>query len=100
MYAVARRYEFDPKSTEEIDRKVRDEFIPLIRKAPGLIAYYWLNTAEGAGMSVSIFETKAGAEESTRLAADYVKDNLAGLVGTPEITQGEVQARVAASVSA
>ncbi len=41
--------------------------------------------------SISIFETQAGAEESTRLAADWVRQNIAELVaGPPEITAGPV----------
>ena len=42
-------------------------------------------------VSVSVFETKAQAEESNRLAAEWVKKNAAPLMaGPPEITEGEV----------
>ena len=44
------------------------------------------------GASLSIFNDKAGAEESVRLAAAYVQEHLAGLLGKPEVTQGEVKA--------
>jgi hypothetical protein len=92
MYAVIRRYQFDPKSSEEISRHVTEGFIPLLRQTPGFVAYYWLDTVEGVGASLSVFEAKAGAEESVRLAADYVQQHLAGLLGKPEVTQGEVKA--------
>ena len=92
MYAVIRRYQFDPKSTGEIDRQIREGFVPLIRQTPGFVAYYWLDTGGGVGASLSVFQDKAGAEESVRLAADWTQKNLAGLLGKPEITQGEVQA--------
>jgi hypothetical protein len=40
---------------------------------------------------VSVFEDQAGAEESTRMAGNYVKDNLVSLMPHPlEITAGEV----------
>ncbi len=40
---------------------------------------------------MSVFEDQAGAEESTRMAGNYVKDNLASLMLNPlEITAGEV----------
>ena len=40
---------------------------------------------------MSVFEDQAGAEESTRMAGNYVKDNLASLMPHPlEITAGEV----------
>jgi hypothetical protein len=41
--------------------------------------------------SISVFETQAGAEEANRMAASWVKENLAALLPTPpEITAGEV----------
>ena len=92
MYAVIRRYQFDPKSSEEISRHVREGFIPLLRKTPGFVTYHWLDTGDGVGASLSIFNDKAGAEESVRLAAAYVQEHLAGLLGKPEVTQGEVKA--------
>ena len=91
MYAVIRRYKFDKRSSDEINRRVRDIFVPLLRKAPGFVAYYWLNTDDG-GASLSVFQDKAGAEASVRAAADFVQQQLASLVGKPEIVQGEVRA--------
>lgn len=93
MYAVVRRYRFDPNNNEEINSRIRDVFVHLLRKTPGFEAYYWLDTGEGEGASLSLFRDKAGAEESTRIAADFVERHLASLLGTPEIIQGEVHAR-------
>lgn len=93
MYAVIRRYRFDPANSDEIDRRIRDVFVYLLRKAPGFEAYYWLDSGNGEGASISVFDTKAGAEESTRIAAKFVEEHLANLLGKPELTQGEVHAR-------
>ncbi len=92
MYAVMRKYKFNPTDSAEINRHVREGFTPLLRQTPGIIAYYWLDTGEGEGASMGVFQDKAGAEESVRLAADYVRQHMASLLGTPEVTQGEVQA--------
>ncbi len=93
MYAVIRKYQFAPSDGEEVDRKVREVFVPLVKKAPGFVAYYWLDTGEGTGASLTVFEDQAGAEESVRIAADFVQQHLAGMsFSSPEITQGEVQA--------
>lgn len=92
MYAVIRRYQYDPSSSDEIARHVNEGFMPLLRQSPGFVAYYWLDTGEGVGASLSVFGDQAGADESVRLAADYVKQHLAALLGTPEITKGEVRA--------
>ena len=91
MYAVIRRYKFDKRSSDEINRKVRDGFVPRLRKTPGFVAYYWMDTDNG-GASLSVFQDKAGAEVSVRAAADFVQQQLASLVGRPEIVQGEVRA--------
>ena len=66
MYAVVRRYRFDPNNSEEINRRVRDAFVHLLRKTPGFEAYYWLDTGEGEGASLRVFRDKAGVEESHR----------------------------------
>lgn len=97
MYASVRRYDgVDPRSVEEIVRRVEEGFVPIISKAPGFIAYYAVNVGEGVTASISIFEDQAGLEESNRMAADWVKENLASLLpNPPEITAGEVLAHKA-----
>jgi hypothetical protein len=97
MYAVMRRYRFEPEKSEEISRRIKDVFVHLIRKSPGFEAYYWLDTGEGEGASLSVFRHKDGAEESTRIAANFVEQHLASLLGNPEIIQGEVQAHADSS---
>jgi hypothetical protein len=92
-FAVIRHYHFDPKDGPEIDRIVREEFVPLIRGAKGFIRYYWLDTGTGDGASFGLFRDKAGAEESVRLAADFVRDRLSKLLRSkPEIIEGPVVA--------
>jgi hypothetical protein len=62
-------------------------------KRPGFVTYYWLNSGAGAGASLSVFESKEGAEESVRAAANFVQQHLSGVtVSKPEIFEGEVQA--------
>ncbi len=89
MYGVIRRYKYDPKWNIEVNRKVYAIFVPLLRKVPGFIAYYWLNTDDG-GASLSLFADKAGGEASIRAAADFVEHEMTALVGQPEVIQGEV----------
>jgi hypothetical protein len=54
------------------------------------VTYYWLNS--GAGASLSVFDSRAGAEASVRAAANFVQQHLAGITSKPEILEGEVQA--------
>ena len=91
MFAVIRHYHFNPKDGAEIDRQIREEFVPIVKNAKGFVRYYWLDTGEGA--SVSVFKDKAGADESVRLAADYVKEHLSKLLTQkPEIIEGPIKA--------
>jgi hypothetical protein len=93
MYAVIRRYKFDPREREGINRKVQEGFVPLIQKTAGFVAYYWLDQGDGVGASLSVFEDQAGADASVQIAADFSqKNSLAAIVGTPEVTKGEVKA--------
>jgi hypothetical protein len=90
-YATDRRS--DPKDSAEIDRIVREGFVPLIRKGKGFIRYYWLDTGTGEGASFGLFRDKAGADESVHLAADFVREHLSKLLTSkPEIIEGPVVA--------
>ena len=73
MFGVIRHYHFDKKDSAEIDRLIQDQFVPIISKAPGFVRYYWLDTGAGEGASFGVFNDKAGADESVRLAADFVR---------------------------
>jgi quinol monooxygenase YgiN len=93
MHVAIRRYQTDPASVDEIMRQVNEGFIPIIKDADGFLAYYALNAGAGEIATVSIFEDRAGTEESIRMAADWVRQNLAALLpDPPEITAGEVEA--------
>ncbi|MFI9047009.1 hypothetical protein [Streptomyces sp. NPDC053427] len=92
MYAAVRRYEgvTDPAET---GRLVNEGFVPLMRQVTGFVAYYWIDAGDGVMISASIFQDRAGAEESISRAADFVRDNLTPLLpNPPQITTGEVVA--------
>jgi len=93
MFSVIRHYHFDAKNGAEIDGKIRESFVPLIKKAKGFVRYYWLDTGKGEGASLSVFQDKAGADESVRLAADYVREHMSKLLTQkPEVIEGPVKA--------
>lgn len=97
MFASIRRYQVTPGATDELLRRVRDGFVPIISQAPGFVAYYALDAGNDVVASVSVFQDQAGADESNRMAASWVQHEIAGLMaGPPEITAGEVKANTAA----
>lgn len=98
MHLTIRRYQVDPGSVEEATRRVREGLVPTIKETPGFLAYYVLDSGDGTVASVSVFEDQAGAEESTRRAADWVGQNLATLLPIPpEVVAGEVTVYEAAA---
>ena len=91
MYASIRRYKVSPGAAAEIAQRVNQGFVPIISKAPGFAAYYIVDAGNDIVASISVFQDYAGAEESNRMAADWVKKNIASLFsGPPEITAGAV----------
>ena len=98
MYAAIRRYQLDTGSVQEVERQINEGYLPAIKEVSGFQAYYAVDAGDGRLTTVSVFEDQAGAEESTRKAADYVRQNMASLVpDPPEVLQGEVVAQEAAS---
>ena len=90
MYATIRRYKIKSEQVGEVTRKITEDFLPLISQVPGFVSYDVV--AEGDRMwTVSVFETEAGAIDSSRRAGEYVRQNLASVLPTPpETARGEV----------
>ncbi len=91
MYATVRRFE-GVKDSHEAGRRVKEGFLPLLRKIPGFLAYYWVDAGNGVVISTSVFQDKTGAEISNRRATEWVQQNLSNLYTNqvPQITAGEV----------
>jgi hypothetical protein len=92
MFAAIRRYHTDPDSIEEVARRVNEGFLPLISEMSGFVVYIALNAGQGEYGTVSVFEDQASAEESNRLAEQWVNENLRDLLPAPEFAAGEVVA--------
>jgi len=90
MYMTIRRYETDPKSASEIIRRVKEEFMPIIKKLPGFVSYNLIDAGNGTLASITTFQDKSGAEESTRRATDWVKTVRSLSSNPPQIISGEI----------
>jgi len=99
MYAAIRRYKIAPGSVDKLTQEAREGFVPIVRKVPGFKEYFWVNAGDGVMFSVSVYEGRAGAEESIRRAADWVGEHIASLLpNPPEVTTGEVVVHHAGAV--
>ena len=101
MHVAIRIYRVDPGSVGEFKRLVNETFLPIIKEAPGFQAHYSLDTGDGRIASVNVFDDRAGAEASTKMAADNMRENMASVApNPPEVLEGEVFATEAASAGA
>ena len=97
MYAAVRRYNALENATATIATRVNEEFLPQLRQMPGFVAYYVVDGGDGTLISVSVFEDRNTAEESTRQATAWVRERLAHLIRTaPVISTGPVVAHAEA----
>ena len=88
MYAVVRAYSgqgaaelFDLLGQREDDVKA------LISGVPGFVNYAAVRSGDG-GVTVTVCEDKAGTDESSRRAAEFVKENVSVTADPPAITEG------------
>lgn len=91
MHAVVRTYS-GPGARELFDfletRKAEVE--AAIRAVPGLVSYTMVRTGDG-GVTVTVCQDKAGADESVRIARDWIQRNAAAIGSLPpEVTEGSV----------
>jgi hypothetical protein len=89
MYVVVRSYSeqgasalFDLLGEREEDVKT------LIGGVPGFVSYAAFRSGDG-GMTVTICQDKAGTDESSRRAAEWVKENVSATADPPAITEGD-----------
>ena len=89
MYVVVRRYVGASKlidDTLERQSDVRE----LLSSVPGFRAYYGVNTGNGGVTTITVCDDQAGTSESSRRAAEWVRNNVSDLtIAPPEIIEGE-----------
>ena len=93
MYATLRRYdEIEASHKDELTKKVNESLTPRLSKLPGFGGYFLIDTGGGVMSSLSLFDTSVQADESTRVASEWVRDEkLEGILKTPpKVTEGEV----------
>jgi hypothetical protein len=93
MFATIRRYEsIDNARADELVKKADETLVPSLRELPGFSGYYLIDTGNGVMSSVSVFDTPEHADESTRVASNWVREQKLERVlpNAPKITTGEV----------
>jgi len=97
MHAIVRRYEgLDQNRSEELSKKVNETLVPSLSKLPGFKGYFLIDAGDSAMTSIGLFENSTQADESTRVAASWVRDEQLEtlLPNAPKVTGGNVLAHV------
>ena len=95
MHATIRRYEgVDQNRTIELTDKVNETLVPKLSKLEGFRGYYMFEDANGVISSLGLFETSAQADESSKLASSWIRDERLekAFPNPPKITSGKVMA--------
>ena len=89
MHVVLRSYSgqgaselFDLLGQRDADVKA------LIGGVPGFVSYAAIRSGDG-GVTVTVCEDQAGTDESSRRAAEWVKENVSGPLSPAAITEGD-----------
>ena len=95
MHATIRRYDgVDQNRTVELTGKVNESLVPKLSKLDGFKGYYLIEAGNGIMSSLGLFETSAQAEESSKVASSWVRDEKleTAFPNPPKITSGKVVA--------
>ncbi|AHG91242.1 hypothetical protein J421_3705 [Gemmatirosa kalamazoonensis] len=88
MHAVIRQWSGATPLIEAMESR-RGEVQQIIGGVRGFVAYYAVRDGDRL-TSITVCEDRAGTEESTRRAGQWVRDNLPGVsLAAPEIREGE-----------
>ena len=90
MYVTMRYYH---QNSELADTLVENEsdVKRIIGGVEGFEAYYLVRTTDGSTVSINVFESQSGAEESNRAAAEWLRENAPEVsVNPPMVSGGEV----------
>jgi len=93
MFATVRRYEgIDASHKDELTKKVGESLAPRLSELPGFTGYFLIDTCEGVMSSIGLFDTSTQANESTRVASEWVRDEKLEriLKNPPKVTGCEV----------
>jgi hypothetical protein len=95
MHATIRRYEsVDQSRASELAQKAEETLVPTLSELPGFNSYALIDTGNGVMTSVGFFDTQAQADESTRIAGSWLRDQKleTALPNPPKLTNGKVVA--------
>ena len=71
MHAVLVTLTIDPDQAPAAANALVNDILPAVRSAPGFVAGYWLEPADGQGFSIVLFETEEQARQTAPPASSW-----------------------------
>jgi hypothetical protein len=91
MFTIVRKFRLTRGSVDEVTRRVKVSFVPLLRGLPGFDKYYLLDGGQETLISIRVFDSAEEALASNDIAAEWMRDNVLEFVkGMPEVMAGNV----------
>ena len=93
MNCTIRRYEsIDQSRKSELIKMVDEGLLPKLSELPGFSGYSLIDAGDGVVTSIGFFDTAAQADESTRIAAGWLREQKleTALPNAPKLTSGDV----------
>ena len=89
MHAVVRNYSgTGAKQLFDLLEQRKADVEASLRNVPGLVSYTLLRSGDG-GMSVTVCNDKAGADESLKVAREWITKNASNIqASAPSVTEG------------
>jgi hypothetical protein len=83
-------YEMKPNTFDAAINKAKKDLVDSLRQQPGFVSYQVAKLDGNRTASLSVFETRAGAENGARIIEEWVKKNMARDVIGSQIHLGEL----------
>ena len=95
MYAIVRNYlGAGAKQLFDVLEQKKAEVEGAIRNVPGLVSYTLVRSGEG-GLAITVCQDKAGADESVKVAREWIRRNAADVPAyPPAIMEGPVIVKI------
>lgn len=91
MHVTIRHYVGNRKLVDELMAN-EDEIRGIITGIAGFKAYYLIRTDNGDALSISVYESEEGGQESVGAARDWIAQNLPEMhISPPTVTAGAAE---------
>jgi hypothetical protein len=92
-YGIMRRFSMSPEQVKSSTQKVREGLLPILRSAPGFVAYSAIDAGDGVVVSLAAFESRETAEATQTRAMAWAEQAMQD-IPDPEVTRGDIKLRI------